>query len=292
MLVHKGYKIFDIRRGIVRKVFNQGVDSSTISAEITRLKKVSKIDFAPTIRKWSIKDGWYEEDYIRGSLESGTQPDSDKLLNRFYRDITPCLEKVMSFQLPVEKKIIEYVNDIRQSLNLTNLPGNEQDLSKTKKVMDFIDLIANQLQNENSCSVYLLFTHGDFCPENMLKTDNGLHIFDWESAAYRSALFDFYSYFFYRPVQHDIAVDKIIIEINAALPFLMSGISLKAHNVSNSLLPLEKTYRWLFYLERISMLVEREKTDKNLDIMNYILRYIDVFNCYEEKVNDNLSVLN
>jgi len=48
----------------------------------------------------------------------------------------------------------------------------------------------------------------------------------------------------------------------------------------------EKTYRWLFYVERIHMLVERVKYDTKLDVAGNILRYIDAFNKYEELIID------
>jgi len=67
---------------------------------------------------------------------------------------------------------------------------------------------------------------------------------------------------------------------------------LKVPDIAENLLILKKVYRWLFYIERVYMLVERNTTDKNLDIMDYILRYIYVFNRYEEKINDDPPVLN
>ncbi len=39
-------------------------------------------------------------------------------------------------------------------------------------------------------SVYIVFTHGDMVPANILDTKNGIKIIDWESTSYRSVLFD------------------------------------------------------------------------------------------------------
>jgi hypothetical protein len=288
MIVHKGYKIFDLRRGVVTKVFNPEVDAFTILSEVQQLKNISeKIKFAPSIRRWNFNERWYEEDYIQGSLEAGQPPDSENLLDRFYTCITPCIEKVMLFQPPININTIELTNEITKSLYATELFNNEHYLLEMKEILDFTDSIVERLRNKNNSSVYLMFTHGDFCPENMLKTKHGLQIFDWESAKYRSALFDFFSYFFYRPVQHNISVDKLVLEINTAFPFLISSLSLKVHDISNSLLPLVSVYRWIYYLERILMLVERKMTDTNIDIMKVICRYINAFSCYEKILADS-----
>jgi len=61
-----------------------------------------------------------------------------------------------------------------------------------------------------------------------------------------------------------------------------SQLSLKSRELSESISSLERTYRLLYYIERIGMLVEREMTDTNLNIMETITKYIDVFSSYEE----------
>jgi aminoglycoside phosphotransferase (APT) family kinase protein len=127
-----------------------------------------------------------------------------------------------------------------------------------------------------------VFTHGDFCSANILNTKDRIKIIDWEHATYRSALFDFYSYFFYRPYRNKISVHNLFSEINKALPYLISPLSLKSRELSKSISSLERTYRLLYYIERIGMLVEREMTDTNLNIMETITKYIDVFSNYEE----------
>ena len=48
----------------------------------------------------------------------------------------------------------------------------------------------------------------------------------------------------------------------------------------------EKAYRWLFYVERIHMLVERVKYDTKLNTKANIRRYILVFNEYEEQTEN------
>ena len=52
------------------------------------------------------------------------------------------------------------------------------------------------LRGEENRPVFLVLTHGDFCPANMVNTPHGIKIIDWEGVGNRSVLFDVYSYFF------------------------------------------------------------------------------------------------
>jgi len=74
----------------------------------------------------------------------------------------------------------------------------KQDLSSKDftTIKSFIDMIVERLRVEGNCPVFLVFTHGDFCPANMLNTQQGIKVIDWEGAGTRSVLFDVYSYFF------------------------------------------------------------------------------------------------
>jgi hypothetical protein len=281
--VHKGYKIFDLRRGVVVKVFDPDVHPLSISNEIEKLKNVSQIDFAPSLKRWDIDKRWYEEDYVSGSLDSSYQPmDSQSLLRKFCHDLVPHINSLVLFQQPIIKNSLEYANEMMQTIRASRLSKQETTAEEFNKINNFLDFIVKGIQAEGNCLVYLVFTHGDFCPANMLNTRQGIKIIDWESAGYRSALFDFYSYFFYRPLCRKVPISTLISEINQAMPFFVGSLANKAPEISNNLLHLEKVYRWIYYIEEIYKGVGREMTDKNLNILGDILGYIEAFNRYEE----------
>jgi len=100
------------------------------------------------------------------------------------------------------------------------------------------------------------------------------------TAGYRSLLFDFYSYFFYRPVNIKISVEKMSAELNQALPVFISGLDWRWRSPAN-LSASEDVYRRLYYLEYLCKLTERMLTDNRLNIMDYIIRYIEAFSHYE-----------
>lgn len=288
MSVHKGYKIFDLRRQVVAKVFDHEVDTSNIVSEIEGVKKVSQIDFAPSLKRWNAAEGWYEEDYVNGSLDSSYTPlDSETLLQKFSRDLVRPINSLILFEPPIVKNSLEYVSENVEILGQSRLSKQDFTLNKFNAIKSFIDLIVERLRIEGNCSVFLVFTHGDFCPANMLNVRQGFTIIDWESAGNRSVLFDLYSYFFYRPVSRNVPVATVASELNEALPMFISNLEKKAPPIFHSLTQFQNVYRWIYYVEQICKTVEREMTDKNLDMLGRTLRYIDAFNAYEKILTDN-----
>lgn len=282
--VHKGYKIFDLYRGVVAKVFDHDINLSSIRSEIERLKQISQIDFAPSLKRWKIEERWYEEEYVSGSLDSSYEPlDSVGLLEKFNCDLAPYINSLIVFQQSKTRISIEYAKEVVEMLEDTRFSSQELTATEFRKVKAFLDFVVERLRIEKNCQVYLVFTHGDFCPANMLNTSHGVKVIDWEGAGYRSALFDFYSYFFYRSVSRGVSVGTIVSEVNEAFPLFVSSLAKKAPGISNSVLSLRDIYRWLYYIERIAMLVERKTTDKNLNILEDIFRYIGAFSLYEEE---------
>ena len=288
VLVNKGYKIFNLRRGVAIKVYRNDVDIPTITKELECLKNGSQFDFAPSIRRINIKERWYEEEYISGSKDYSSNPrDSKTLLEKFYKDIVPCLESLILRQFPITKNTIDYVHEIKNTLVACNLLRKELGVKNIDKILSFLHSMGERVHSEGNLPIFLVLTHGDFCPANMLNTRHGLKVIDWESATFRSALFDFYSYFFFRTLHQNLPLDKLSPEIRIAFSFYLSKLDLITPAISRSLKSFERIYRWFFYIERVYMLVVRERYDTKLNTMDNILRYIEVFNSYEEISAEN-----
>lgn len=288
LLVNKGYKIFNLRRGATIKVYRNDLDMSAIADEIECLQKGSVFDFVPSIKRINLKERWYEEEYISGLKEQSINlQDSKTVLKKFYKDIVPCIESLMLNHPPITKNTIDYINEIKDTLVADNLLREELGVKNIDKILSFLHLMAERVHSEENLPIFLVLTHGDFCPANMLNTRHGLKVIDWESATFRSALFDFYSYFFFRTLHQKLPLDKLSPEIKTALPYLIVKLDPIAFTISQSLKSFERIYRWFFYIERIFMLIVREKYDTKLDIMDTILSYIEVFNAYEEISSEN-----
>lgn len=281
--VHKGYKIFDLYSNTVTKIFDADVSRSSIMQEIEQLKKVSQISFAPSLRKWDINERWYQEDYIWSTIATAHRsPDSDIFLKAFYREAMPCLNSLALFQPPQTTNLSGYLSEIMEILEKSEFSREKLVLEEAVMFNKFVHTTVEQLNAVVDCSIHLVLSHGDFCPSNLLKSKDGLKVVDWESTCPRSLLFDFYSYFFHRPVSSKFPLIQMVSEINEALPCFISKLSLMCPDITDNLSASAKTYRHLYYIERLCMLLERDKTDKNVSMKDYIFRYIKAFQAYED----------
>lgn len=282
MHVHKGYKVFDLRREMVIKVFDSDVSKDSICDEVERLKRVSGISFAPTIGNWNIDRGWYEEKYLSEFPPSSYKTMEPAELQSAFRDIIPCLNGLMFFQEPLLIDAADYADNIYKILDKVVAADDLFDAGEVKRIRNFINSIKINIPAHGNSNIYLVFSHGDFCAANILKTLHGIRVLDWEGAEQRSALFDFYSYFFYLPVCINYSLDGMVSSANNALQKYISGLTLTNLEICKSLSANNHLYRCLFYLEFIAKLVEREITDKNLNIRDFIFRYLEAFNRYED----------
>jgi len=282
--VHQGYKIFDLRKGVVTKVFDGDVSVSVMRDEIDMLRRASQIEFAPSLNQWHMGDKWYEEEFLYGALDSSSPPPDSKTLGKKFEDeIVPFLCHLVLLQQPtIIRRASEYVEGVIQYSDFSRLSIEEPVPEYCNALSKCFEEMVERIRGEGNCSIFLVFAHGDFVPANMVNTRDGIKLIDWEHAGCRSALFDFYSYFFNRTVSRKIPVRSIVSEIDAALPIFLDRVSRKAPDVSESICRWEECYRWTFFIEILSKLVSRERSDKNLDIKNYIVRYIHTFAEYEK----------
>jgi hypothetical protein len=279
MSIHRGHKIFDLRRRVVAKVFDADVDRLSISNEVELMKKISQINYAPVLRRSNIDEKWYEEDYFQGSINPlHTSMDSTVILSVFKDEIIPCLKSLISFRNPAKVKSLEYLEKIIETAGVNRVFAQEFEVHDIEKIRNFLHSINERLSTRGNSLVYLIFSHGDFCPANIINTSLGIRIIDWESAVNRSMMFDFYSYFFFRPACMGFSVDRLVTEIHEAVQIYLSGLE---QDIYENVSQLEDVYRWFYYIECVCKLIERGMTDKRLDIMNFILRYMEAFKEYE-----------
>lgn len=283
LAVHRGHKVFDFQRKTAIKVIAPEAEEAAVVSEIEGARQAGLLDFVPTIWRWNVKQRWYEEDFIIG--ERGyTIPQStgSNLLQIYYRHIAPLIEAIILLKPPVTKKVGRHLDEIIEALDNERMSSSELDCEKIKSVRCFVEAVVRRLRLYDTCPVDLIFSHGDFSFVNILSSNQGMVVIDWESAAHRNILNDFYNWFFtelyYRRVKTDL-----VAEINEALISLQSSLTSKGIGIVGDLQSKTEFYRWLYYIERIQMLLEREPSEKLLNVM---MRSIEVFNHYEEIVGN------
>lgn len=281
--VHQGFKVFDFFKKVVTKVFDQDVPHAIVRHEINVLKDVSDLGFATSIRRWNVDERWYEEEYMPGVLDSSYIPlDTKTLIDQFSRKQVHLLTGLIRCRPQKWQQVREYVLEIKDLLPLGDWPDVGKEAQNVQSITSFLDATIMQLQPEGDRIMVLAFSHGDFVPANMLTAKDGVKLIDWEGAGYRSALYDFYSYFFYRSVSRDIPVRILLNEVQRALPLFLSELVQTKWDVARSVSDMASVYRRTFYVEMIVRLVNRALSDRNLPIFHYLNRYLRIFMCYEE----------
>jgi hypothetical protein len=279
--VHGGYRVFDFSRKVVTKVLNADSNPCDVMSEITGARTASQFDFAPDMLHWNVAEGWYEEELINGHIGySLLNSDASVLLNIFDREIAQCLKKMILVEPPQKITVSEVVDQCGQTWEYDRLSRRKLNTEKVDVIYQFIQPIVSKLFTSPDQVVYRIITHGDFSLRNMLRTKKRFVIIDWESVAHRSVLFDLYNFFlteiYYKRISSDLTS-----EIRAAILKLQAQINSKNPEIAHHLLAYAEVYRWLYYIERISMLLQRGFNDKTLEV---VARSIHVFSEFEQAI--------
>lgn len=272
MEVGRGHKIFDFQRGIVTKIFKKEVDLDSVKSEISKVREIGRYNFAPSVLRWDFKKRWYQEDYINGYRL--TSSESTVVLTTYYKFVASLIENMILSRTPQQINLSAYLNRTADifSNRLAKADLNDRKVSRIK---DFIYLAKEKLNVTGNSSIYLGLSHGDFGHNHVISTKQGTRIIDWEYIGKRSILFDFFNCFFVQLFMKR-SIHGMGEHINKALLFLNESLETKMPQLSNDLIPLEEIYRWVFYIERVSSVLELQ--DFRVEAME---RWIEVFEQYE-----------
>ena len=283
--VHRGYKVFDFRRKVAIRVIDQDVAYSLIKEELTGVKTAASLDFAPNTYRWNEKQRWYEEEYIVGDQKNLIdQSSSSSLLNLFHSKIASCLEDMLKLKSIQRVETRDYLKQISKILDDSRLINSSLDVSKVEEIKSFLSSNIEQLMDQSklTAETFIAFSHGDFSLVNILSTEGGIKVIDWEGAKHRGLLNDFFNFFmteiYYNRAGVDIAVD-----VNNLAKSILQSVKIDSPARKKQNKKLLYFYRRLYYVERIAMLLERDITDKAL---NVIIKSIDVFNRFERECSN------
>jgi hypothetical protein len=281
--VHRGYKFFNLKRKTVVKSIEPEVSPEYVASEINAVRKASSLDFAPKIRNWNIPDRWYEEDFVGGSLchlNSGSQTSFTHSI--FQREIVDCLEEMILLQKPVIVDIQEYTNRLTEIITKRKASTTLIDKTNLSSLDSFIEFTTKSLYLKK-IKIPLVFSHGDFSLVNVLNTNSGKKVIDWEGASTRNPLYDLYN-FFLTELYYNRAAKNLVKEINGAILNLHARLKRKVPEIAATIIEFSLIYRQLYYLERVCLLFERAL---NENVIKVIFRSIDVFNSYETMTAKN-----
>jgi hypothetical protein len=278
MRVHRGYKIFNLSDLTTTKVFNNDLSEANALSEIKSVRDAGSLDFAPTLLEVDPQTHWYTETFIAGKQSSKNEQSDPKSL--FENTIAGHISQIIISKPVRTVGFIKYLNEIRSSiiLQLTSAQLND-DLSTC--IHDFVYQISARLETRKDVPIQLAFTHGDFSFVNFVHNNSNVVIIDWEGARHRSILHDLYNYFL-TELYYERTQSNLISEIDDAILLLNRRLAVSEPLSSKNLVNLKDAYRWLYYLERINMLLDREVST---GILNVIQHSIKVFDKHESSIS-------
>jgi thiamine kinase-like enzyme len=276
MEIGRGYKVFDLRRGIVTKIFKTEIDEASVASEISSVRETGRYNFAPSVHNWDIKKRCYQEDYVNGYRLTST--DSTVILNTYYRFVASQIENMILSRRPQQTNLSAYINRTADIFS-HRLAAVDLNAQKVSKIKNFIYSAREKLSANGNFMINLGLSHGDFGHNHVVCTKQGTKIIDWEYYGNRSILFDFFNCFFVQLFLKN-TIHGIVQEINKALLFLSERLGTKMPELTNDLVPLAEIYRWVFYIERVCSTLELHGLRAGA-----MERWIEVFEQYERKLS-------
>jgi hypothetical protein len=277
MRVHQGYKVFNLSKLTTTKIFDQNLDAVTAANEINSIRDASSLDFAPTLIEVDPGNAWYTETFCPGKRSSKKEASDPAAI--YERIVGDHLSQMISSKPLRTTELAEYLHGTRDSISqrLTNF-----DNELSRRIDDFVRRIATRLEASTDSPIQLAFTHGDFSFVNFLYRNSDITVIDWESARQRSILHDLYNYFltelYYGRIQSNLSTP-----IDDAISSLIRRLVLIDPEFPEKLIDSKDTYRWLYYLERLLTLLDREPSSGQMNVIN---RSIDTFDKHESRVSD------
>ena len=276
--VRGGVKVFDMRRMSVTKVYEPGTDKDIIKKEVALFLKVGHQEVAPSVKKWNIGEGWYEEELIEGLSGYGLVPkeSTEVVMSRYFSFIEPNLRRIILSGSPQPLSTLNYLETLEKSL------GTERESIDDKEVFKahtFVRETANRcrdLVGGRRSEIYLAFCHGDFHQFNMFWTGNTLKLIDWEAAQRLSFLFDFFNFFLSQIYLENASLDWPK-GVNSGLEKMRSALSGQAPHLAESLLECAELYRLIYYIERVLTFLGPFGL-----VSSKIIRWIEAFGKFEK----------
>ena len=272
------YKVINFKEEAVTTVFPKNISRPDVDQTIHKCIKAQKCDLAPKIISWNASGRFITERYLNVNTLSFGRDNPSK----FYLEVFPILGNVLISTTPEKVLSRKYVQKLLGKIDyIIKTSLNQNNNNDEKIVQEFLLLIKEELKVRLGEEIQLVFSHGDFWEQNILKGKKKFGVIDWNTLDMRSFYFDFYYIMFHKVSRENEGQRaKSIKEIETA--FTDFQIFLKENKQFNSKILLSnksqsELYRYLFYLEiillRLQEFIRRGK--KDLDFLISWIIYSD-----------------
>lgn len=283
--VHYGHKVFDFSKLTATKIFSADVDPYLISDEINCVRDASTLPFTPALLEVDKNERWYTESFVPGNRSAKTSESSPRTL--FKQTVCAYLAGIIESKDGQDAALGDYLADIQNDMRI-KLTHSTFENNLRSYTNEFISRISDKLRRFDDARIRLAFTHGDFSFVNFIYGKNGITVIDWEGAKYRSILHDLYNYFL-TELYYERVPSLDPTTFSDAIQLLGQRLAAGGGQRTETLADPNGVYRWLYYLERIQMLLDREQSSIQRDV---VLKSIDTFHQFETAYHGAMTANN
>ena len=130
-------------------------------------------------------------------------------------------------------KVLDFYTDNNQVLLKTHVLKGERlkDKSIDKNIIDQLILLSKQkvdCSRTTSSNLLTCFSHGDFCPWNMMSNNGEILLFDWEMAGTYTIGYDLFTYIFQTRflLNAEITIEETVFENIKAIEYYFSHFNI------------------------------------------------------------------
>ncbi|MGP4106329.1 phosphotransferase [Virgibacillus sp. L01] len=249
-----GYKVFNLKEGIVATQYNLDVEEDDFCSITKNLKYISQLSFVPLIKAVDYQNKCVYEEYINLRKAKGFYPISAY----FYDRILPVWERNITALPNKNKSLEEYISN-QKAIILGNISYLTKGSSNDELIYieTFVKMLLKKISfNYNEKNIQLTLSHGDLHAWNILLDGKDSKLIDWDTLKERTVLHDLFYMLFYNLFGMET---KNYNEFLKQLDKVLSRSCLKLDINENGLTkPNQDLYRMLFYLEYITLYIEKK----------------------------------
>jgi hypothetical protein len=268
-----GYKFFDLASDTVITAYSSELSDDIVQAQIARVREASQYAFSPAARYQNVAGRFYAEAYINGYPLSMICLDGESRLRDY---IVPIIGDIIAADRPENVGLQHYVSALKERI-MGNTRGFANPVLSSclaedggAVVRDFVEETCAVLQDVRWKEVLLVPTHGDLHPGNVLLTETGVTLIDWENFQKKSVLYDLHTVLFRgdgairRPKTASSwdteAICTLRSRIEVSVDLLRARLRDRSPEFALHLEPSSEAaeaYRHIFYLEFFSKAIEK-----------------------------------
>jgi hypothetical protein len=278
--VHGGYKIFNVFERKVSKIFLKDFKAKYMNSELEQLKLSAKLNCSPKIIQIDPEQRFYQEEYLKSVISFPKLYVQKNDTQGFATYIVPLLKEIMFHNSPVKENLNEYINMKLSELKYERYETEHPE--QVLKIKEYVSDIIDFLKKNKKFQIYTTLSHGDFSIKNMIITQSGTKLIDWEFLMNRSILHDFFNFYF-SFLRKASSRRDLIDELNNSFKLIYNKFDLDSYNHNQNFNEFFEIYRFVYYFERICSLFKfRTLLHPSKKIRN-IYRNIDTFKSFEHK---------